>query len=82
MAKGIIFLILFLSAITLGRIATIHKARAGFFSCASGKRYMIGSPNILDKAIVLRWNDVTFQFYNFPKLYCLYAEHSEMISYL
>ena len=52
MAKGSIFLILFLSAITLGRIATIHKARAGF-SCASGKRYMIGSPNILDKAIIL-----------------------------
>ena len=52
MAKGIIFLILFLSAITLGRIATMHKARAGF-SCASGKRYMIGSPNILDKAIIL-----------------------------
>ena len=46
------YVTLFLSLITLGRIATIHKARAGF-SCASGKRYMIGSPNILDKAIIL-----------------------------
>ena len=25
----------------------------GGFSCVSGKRYMIGSPNILEKAILL-----------------------------